>query len=83
LIIQNNQDLPSSHMELINIEAGRLSEVSLSQLQAHMHGASIITNMKNQRWKMNRVNRILTRMNGRVKMRERSEKSNRSEIDPG
>jgi hypothetical protein len=47
-IITNNQDLSPSQLDMINIDAGRQSELTLNQLQTHIYGASMVTKMHNQ-----------------------------------
>jgi hypothetical protein len=53
-IINNNQYLPGSQLNMITIEPERYSELSLNQLQAHVHGASLIATINNQKREIQR-----------------------------
>jgi hypothetical protein len=47
-MMKQNQDLPGSQIEMIDVSPERCWDLSTHQLQAHVYGASIITNIHNQ-----------------------------------
>jgi hypothetical protein len=82
-ILHHNQELPVSKMEMISINPGRYSELSLHQLQTYVYGAPKIMRTNSQQQQTRQINAIMEKVKGGKHMRDKGSLLNQSEIDPG